>query len=256
LSSLSAWRWDLQVWLGKMRHGRNHFTISTVLHCRASRDSRVVRTKEVAVGTANPLRALRCAIDLADALHFLRPAQGKAMTERGSMSTIELSTNHVAERLIQNVRIFLEVQQAYTECAPPIQEVVNDMKAIYDSPESTEDEKDRAITTIVEALFPAMAADFMGVCDAARKNPSSVARAKEMAAEENAFAEKVEARMAELGLTQEELAQRVGVGQSAISNMLNRQCRPQMRTIKKISQALGLAPADLWPGCDAKESHS
>ncbi len=79
------------------------------------------------------------------------------------MSTIEVSTNQAAKLLIQNVRIFMEVQHGYMECAPPIQEVVNEMKAIYDSPESTEDEKDRAITTIVEALFPAMAADFMGV---------------------------------------------------------------------------------------------
>jgi transcriptional regulator with XRE-family HTH domain len=53
--------------------------------------------------------------------------------------------------------------------------------------------------------------------------------------------------MEERGVTQTELAERIGVGQPAISNMLCRQCRPQKRTVEKIAAALEVAPEELWP---------
>ena len=51
-------------------------------------------------------------------------------------------------------------------------------------------------------------------------------------------------------MTQEQLAAKIGVGQPAISNMLNRQCRPQRRTVKRLATALDVSPEDLWPGID------
>jgi transcriptional regulator with XRE-family HTH domain len=50
------------------------------------------------------------------------------------------------------------------------------------------------------------------------------------------------------GLTQAELAAKVGVGQPAISMMLNRSCRPQKKTVRRIATALGVTVEELWPG--------
>ena len=53
--------------------------------------------------------------------------------------------------------------------------------------------------------------------------------------------------MAERQLTQEELAERIGVGQSAISMLLKPRCR-QRRTLGKMAEALGVPVDELWPG--------
>ncbi len=53
--------------------------------------------------------------------------------------------------------------------------------------------------------------------------------------------------MNEKNITQEELAERIGCTQSAISKMLSRNARPHRKTIFKLAQALGIAPTDLWP---------
>ena len=69
----------------------------------------------------------------------------------------------------------------------------------------------------------------------------------EMDKEEEMFAERLRAIMEEKGLTQTQLAESLKIGQSAISNMLHRQCRPQRRTVLRIAEALGVDPGDLWP---------
>jgi len=43
------------------------------------------------------------------------------------------------------------------------------------------------------------------------------------------------------------LAEKIGVGQPAISMMLQRQCRPQKRTVMRIAEALGVSAEELWP---------
>jgi lambda repressor-like predicted transcriptional regulator len=66
--------------------------------------------------------------------------------------------------------------------------------------------------------------------------------------EETQFAERLSRLMAERQLTQAELARRMAVGQSAVSMLLSRKCRPQPRTLGKIAEALGVGVKDLWPG--------
>jgi lambda repressor-like predicted transcriptional regulator len=70
---------------------------------------------------------------------------------------------------------------------------------------------------------------------------------EEMDQEEATFAARLAAFLKERSITQEELAARIGVGQPAISNLLNRQCRPQRRTVLRLAEALGVAPRELWP---------
>lgn len=62
------------------------------------------------------------------------------------------------------------------------------------------------------------------------------------------FAATLARLMAERQLTQAHLAERLGVGQTAISMLLKRRCRPQRRTIGKLAEALGVPVDELWPG--------
>jgi lambda repressor-like predicted transcriptional regulator len=65
--------------------------------------------------------------------------------------------------------------------------------------------------------------------------------------QEAVFANRVRERMEAQGLSQAELAAKVGIGQPAVSMMLNRACRPQRKTVQRFAQALGVPPEELWP---------
>ena len=65
--------------------------------------------------------------------------------------------------------------------------------------------------------------------------------------EEATFAERLREVMKKKAVTQEQLADRIGVGQPAISLMLQRACRPQKRTVFRLAEALGVSPDELWP---------
>jgi transcriptional regulator with XRE-family HTH domain len=56
---------------------------------------------------------------------------------------------------------------------------------------------------------------------------------------EAAFAATLARLLAERQFTQAQLAERIGVGQSSISMLLKRRCRPQRRTLGKLAEALG-----------------
>jgi lambda repressor-like predicted transcriptional regulator len=69
----------------------------------------------------------------------------------------------------------------------------------------------------------------------------------QMDEEEAVFAKQVQRLMEQKGLTQGELAARVGLGQPAVSMMLNRTCRPQRKTVLRFAEALEVSPQELWP---------
>jgi lambda repressor-like predicted transcriptional regulator len=148
---------------------------------------------------------------------------------------------------MQNVRIYMEVKSAYEQCDPEIRSAIDDLVAIYNDCEATDDEKHRASFTIAEAIFPGLGADLVELERCKRRTPEAQARAAEMAEQEAYFAERVAALMSAQGMTQEALGEKIGVGQSAISNMLNRRCRPQTKTVGRIAEALGVRPEELWP---------
>lgn len=142
---------------------------------------------------------------------------------------------------------FAVLLSAYKECTSEVQSIVDEMAAIVASDDTDADEKQHALDVLVEALFPSFSVD---VCEYdATKNASTEARAARSAIEEEeaAFSEKVQSLMKSRGLTQAELAAKTGVGQPAISNILNRRSRPQRRTIVRLADALGVDPAELWP---------
>lgn len=168
------------------------------------------------------------------------------------MNTIDVprSTfgNNAAELIAENVKIYLQIKNAFDQVDPEIKESITELTEICNAADATADEKQRALLTIVEALFPSLATDFYDSCQNVRQSASAVAHREQMALEEADFASRVEAIMREQEITQDELSTRIGVSQPAISNLLARKCRPQRRTVAKIAAALGVPPVDIWPG--------
>ena len=78
-------------------------------------------------------------------------------------------------------------------------------------------------------------------------HPGARAALDALDGDEDTFARRVGEVMATRGLTQAELAEKVGLGQPAISMMLNRACRPQRKTVLRFAEALGVPPSELWP---------
>ncbi len=50
------------------------------------------------------------------------------------------------------------------------------------------------------------------------------------------------------GLTQQELAERAGTGRSTVRSLERRERRTHATTIRRLSEALGVSPADLLTG--------
>lgn len=149
--------------------------------------------------------------------------------------------------------LFAKCFHAYLECDEDIQAIIRDMVEIMVDPSTDDDERHMAMLTLAEALFPQLGneasgmslekADAVGVENA----PDGAEALEELDAEEASFAERLGALMDERGLTQTALAEKAGVGQPAISMMLKRECRPQKRTVRRLAEALGVRPEDLWP---------
>lgn len=129
---------------------------------------------------------------------------------------------------------------AFVECSDDLRESALQMARIIHDPEADEQEKLAASDTFLSILFP----DGLEVDLNELKGDDEIEA--ELDAEEESFADRVRELMDERGMTQTQLAKAVGVGQPAVSNMLNRQCRPQASTIESIARALGVDPSDIW----------
>ncbi len=146
--------------------------------------------------------------------------------------------------------------RAYLECSDEIQSEIRELLDVLNDPETDEDDCDMTLFTLADALFPNPHDDKLGMdleeserLDASQSDEMRQA-VDEMNREEDTFAQRLRKLMDERGMTQTTLAEHIGIGQSAISNMLHRQCRPQRRTVIRLAEALDVSPDDLWP--DAK----
>lgn len=149
--------------------------------------------------------------------------------------------------LTQNVTQFATFLRALDECAPEIQEVAKEMMKIISSEDVDPEDKAHAVEVVVEALFPNLTTDIRGFERGVLNTDEAKAAEGELDAQEASFAERVSTVMRDRGMTQGDLAAAAGVTQPAISNILNRNCRPQRRTVEKIALALGVKPEELWP---------
>src|SRR5262245_48263892 len=147
--------------------------------------------------------------------------------------------------------------RAYIECGSEVQEGIRELLAACQDPETTEDDRQMMLHSLADALFPQTHDGKLGLdLEASEKmgaahSEETRAVLEEMDREEATFAARLVAFLKERSITQEELAARIGVGQPAISNLLNRQCRPQRRTVLRLAEALGVPPQDLWPSFGA-----
>ena len=156
------------------------------------------------------------------------------------------------ERVHDTVRLFAQIQMAYTECDDAVKAIVDQLLRIVVKEDISVEERARAVVTIVDALFPGRMED---VADRIRTHfsmQSSEAREAriEMEDEEQLFTDRVAQCMKKANVTQAVLAKKVGIGQPAVSMLLNRKCRPQKRTVRKIAKALGVQADYLWPNID------
>jgi transcriptional regulator with XRE-family HTH domain len=188
------------------------------------------------------------------------------------MSQVELPDNPQTVELLQAMKRVMQFMKsmetparqrflcALAECSDEIQEVVFRMFSVVENPQSTPFERERALMTIADALFlnPDNEGEYgmdlvASESFAAEENPRLAAEGERMDAQETAFAARLRELMTLKGVTQQELADRVGCSQPAISQLLNRKCRPQKRTLLKLAEALGIRPQELWPDLEVAE---
>lgn len=167
------------------------------------------------------------------------------------MNTSELNAAQPENVQIENVQIRL--LQAYIESSDVIQRAVRTMFEILKSSETDEQEKAMAMHTIADCLFPNFHKGLLDMDydeserEAAEVDGEFASIVAELDAEEGDFAERLRHVMEAKNLTQRELAAAIGVGQPAISNMLQRKCRPQRQTVLRLAKALDISPGELWP---------
>jgi len=149
---------------------------------------------------------------------------------------------------------------ALAECNAAVQQVVVRILEVVKNPSTLPTERHRALMTIADALFPH--SDDNGdygldlptsEAAAAAEHPSLAREVMTMDAQEATFAQRLRGLMDSRRVSQLELADRVGCSQPAISQMLNRNCRPQKKTILKLAEALNVHASELWPDIEVAE---
>lgn len=142
------------------------------------------------------------------------------------------------------------VLAAFLKLPSPEQEVVRARVETAVDPSASAEQRRRAEDAILAALRGAggFASGARPLRQDERLSAEQRALRGRMDQEEVQFAERLSRLLAERQVTQAELARRIGVGQSAVSMLLSRKCRPQPRNLGKIADALGVRVEDLWPG--------
>jgi len=131
-----------------------------------------------------------------------------------------------------------ELIKRFMECSDEVQSVVRSMFAVLEYEHSTHEDKQRAHSTIADALF---------LNPENRHGCYGMDQTRLVDAQEASFADRLSKLLIEKNITQEELADRIGCTQSAISKILTRKARPRRTTIFKLSEALKVEPTELWP---------
>jgi transcriptional regulator with XRE-family HTH domain len=150
---------------------------------------------------------------------------------------------------------------ALIECSDDVQHVVGSLLHVVKDPRTTPAERKRALMTIADALhLNPCEEDGQYGQDLAASEPYAAARiaplareARKMNAQEESFAERLKELMVAKQISQQELADRIGCSQPAISQMLSRMCRPQKRTILRLAEALNVHARELWPDIDVAD---
>lgn len=117
---------------------------------------------------------------------------------------------------------------------------------------ASESERLRELRTISDMLFAVPEDPEAGLADGDAEGEEPPPRVSTDSMED-VFIGRVRNLMERKRISQTDLAGRIGCTQPAISQMLNRRCRPQRQTILKIADALGVDARDLWPDLEVAE---
>lgn len=149
---------------------------------------------------------------------------------------------------------------ALTECSDQLRSNSERLMAIIDDPESLPGDKGRAWHTLLDQfrLLPDTEGRYgmdLGQSEsgAAEKFPALQTEVDKMNSQESQFAERLRQIMKDKHITQKELAKRIDCSQPAISQMLNRKCRPQRSTLEKIAAAVDVDVRELWPDIEVMD---
>jgi transcriptional regulator with XRE-family HTH domain len=150
---------------------------------------------------------------------------------------------------------------ALAECNDAVHQVVVTLLSVVKDPRTTPVERQRALMTIADALL-LNANDENGdygqdlaasETDAGAKVPPLAREVQKLNGQEAQFAQRLREQMEAKRISQQELADRVGCSQPAISQMLHRRCRPQKKTIQKLAEALSVPARELWPDIEVAD---
>lgn len=122
-----------------------------------------------------------------------------------------------------------ELLKRFIEGSSEVQATVRRLCADLEREQATDQEKRQAISTIFAVLGGRVDCGPIGDTDA------------------TSFADRLSQLLECKKITQEELADRMGCTQSAVSKLLSRGARPRRGTILKLAAALQVEPRVLWP---------
>lgn len=118
-------------------------------------------------------------------------------------------------------------------------ETIEGALRVVEDPQANDEERRAALLTADEALAP--------------PRESTSIRASSPETLESAFVARLRELMSARGVTQQQLAARIGCSQPAISQLLTRERRPRRETLLAMAAALGVAPTELWPKLEVLE---
>jgi len=178
------------------------------------------------------------------------------MNMKATTDALRDNSNTALLRLILSLRGAR--QQAFVsalqECSEQLRADAERLMAIVDSPHSLAGEVGRAWNTLLDQfhLLPDDEGRYgmdlaRSEAGAAQRYPLLAREVERMDSQEALFADRLRQVMKDKNITQLQLAQRIECSQPAISQMLNRKCRPQRRTLEKLASALSVDIRELWP---------
>jgi DNA-binding XRE family transcriptional regulator len=151
------------------------------------------------------------------------------------------------EELLCKARSFAELMGVYLQSSPKLREAIIDMVELAQDEATGPADRDRAYATIASALLASTNAEAWAAGVRESREPLSAEKKAALDSQQAVFGERLREQRMARRLTQAELAERVGVGQSAISTMEDGKCCPQGTTLAKLAAALGVEKNDLWP---------
>lgn len=148
------------------------------------------------------------------------------------------------ESILGRAPHFAALLPLFLRCPPGLQRAVAEMAAVAADPSATEDERERACGAIAGALLCPGVRPLKGESRLLAIPPDVRAALDRKQAE---FARRLRGRREKLGLTQAQLAEKAGVGQSQVSMLETGRCRPSRASLERLAKALGVRPELLWP---------